>query len=297
MKKFYFLAFVLLVSSCFLFSQSVKVHVVEKGETLYGLCRKYDVKIDEICKLNNFSKDTLLKIGQKVKIPVINNDEPTNKSEIVIKNNKTQDIPEKTDTYTVKKGDTLYNIAKQFDISVEILKILNEMSGTTIKIGQVINVPQKVEKNVATVKSEESDKNHSGNTVIVDPRQIDKNKKASTSLLWPIMTEEINYLKGKISGVLLTGKKNENVNAIKAGSVMFSGIYRGFGQVVFIQSANDLMYVYTGLETVNVKKGEKVACGDTVGNLGIDMHSGKPQLNFMVFKNGKPMDPAKAPRG
>lgn len=297
MKKFYFLAFFLLVSSCFLFSQSVKVHVVEKGETLYGLCRKYDVKIDEICKLNNFSKDTLLKIGQKVKIPVKNNDEPTNKSEIVIKNNKTQDIPEKTDTYTVKKGDTLYNIAKQFDISVEILKILNEMSGTTIKIGQVINVPQKVEKNVATVKSEESDKNHSGNTVIVDPRQIDKNKKASTSLLWPIMTEEINYLKGKISGVLLTGKKNENVNAIKAGSVMFSGIYRGFGQVVFIQSANDLMYVYTGLETVNVKKGEKVACGDTVGNLGIDMHSGKPQLNFMVFKNGKPMDPAKAPRG
>lgn len=297
MKKFYFLAFVLLVSSCFLFSQSVKVHVVEKGETLYGLCRKYDVKIDEICKLNNFSKDTLLKIGQKVKIPVINNDEATNKSEIVIKNNKPKDIPEKTDTYTVKKGDTLYNIAKQFDISVEILKILNEMSGTTIKIGQVINVPQKVEKNVATVKSEESDKNHSGNTVIVDPRQIDKNKKASTSLLWPIKTEEINYLKGKISGVLLTGKKNENVNAIKAGSVMFSGIYRGFGQVVFIQSANDLMYVYTGLETVNVKKGEKVACGDTVGNLGIDMHSGKPQLNFMVFKNGKPMDPAKAPRG
>lgn len=297
MKKFYFLAFVLLVSSCFLFSQSVKVHVVEKGETLYGLCRKYDVKIDEICKLNNFSKDTLLKIGQKVKIPVKNNDEVTNKSEIIIKNNKPKDIPEKTDTYTVKKGDTLYNIAKKFDISVDILKILNEMSGTTIKIGQVINVPQKVEKNVATVKTDEEKKQLSGNTPIVDPRQIDKNKTASTSLLWPIKTEELSYLKGKISGVLLTGKKNENVTAIKDGSVMFSGIYRGFGQVVFIQSANDLMYVYTGLETVNVKKGEKVACGDTVGNLGIDMHSGKPQLNFMVFKNGKPIDPAKAPRG
>lgn len=297
MKKFYFLAFVLLVSSCFLFSQSVKVHEVEKGETLYGLCRKYDVKIDEICKLNNFSKDTLLKIGQKVKIPVKNNDEATNKSEIVIKNNKPKDIPEKTDTYTVKKGDTLYNIAKKFDISVDILKILNEMSGTTIKIGQVINVPQKVEKNVATVKTDEEKKQLSGNTPIVDPRQIDKNKTASTSLLWPIKTEELSYLKGKISGVLLTGKKNENVTAIKDGSVMFSGIYRGFGQVVFIQSANDLMYVYTGLETVNVKKGEKVACGDTVGNLGIDMHSGKPQLNFMVFKNGKPIDPAKAPRG
>lgn len=297
MKKFYFLAFVLLVSSCFLFSQSVKVHVVEKGETLYGLCRKYDVKIDEICKLNNFSKDTLLKIGQKVKIPVKNNDEATNNSEIVIKNNKPKDIPEKTDTYTVKKGDTLYNIAKKFDISVDILKILNEMSGTTIKIGQVINVPQKVEKNVATVKTDEEKKQLSGNTPIVDPRQIDKNKTASTSLLWPIKTEELSYLKGKISGVLLTGKKNENVTAIKDGSVMFSGIYRGFGQVVFIQSANDLMYVYTGLETVNVKKGEKVACGDTVGNLGIDMHSGKPQLNFMVFKNGKPIDPAKAPRG
>ena len=48
------------------------------------------------------------------------------------------DIPIKD----VKKGDTLYGIAKRFGISVETLTILNKMSGSnTIKVGQALIVP------------------------------------------------------------------------------------------------------------------------------------------------------------
>lgn len=43
-------------------------------------------------------------------------------------------------TYTVVKGDTLYNIAKRFNISVEDLKILNNMTTDGIKLGQVLKV-------------------------------------------------------------------------------------------------------------------------------------------------------------
>jgi LysM repeat protein/uncharacterized FlgJ-related protein len=42
----------------------------------------------------------------------------------------------KPGTYTVKQGDTLYNISKRFNIAVDDLKLLNNISDTGIKIGQ-----------------------------------------------------------------------------------------------------------------------------------------------------------------
>jgi len=44
----------------------------------------------------------------------------------------------KPSTYTVKQGDTLYNISKRFNISIDDLKSLNGISDTDIKIGQTL---------------------------------------------------------------------------------------------------------------------------------------------------------------
>jgi len=43
-------------------------------------------------------------------------------------------------TYTVTKGDTLYNIAKRFNLSVDELKMLNNMTADAIKLGQTLKV-------------------------------------------------------------------------------------------------------------------------------------------------------------
>lgn len=290
MKKFIcfsFLIIFLVLGITSVFSQSTVKHIVHKGETLYAISKKYNVTVDQLCVANKFAKDTVLKIGQVLIVP-------TTAEPVAIAKPK-ETLPQETDTYTVKAGDTLYSIAKRWDITVEILKILNQMSGTNIKVGQTLNVPQKT--TVATKTDVKTSKDTSIAIEKIDPRVIDTKKTANASLVWPLKPIDISYVSGKVSGVLLTGKKQDDVTAIKEGTVMFSGIYRGFGQVVFVQSNNKLMYVYTGLESINVNKGDKIVFGESVGTLGIDIHSGKPQLNFMVFKDGKPIDPAKAPRG
>lgn len=53
---------------------------------------------------------------------------------------------EKKDTYTVKKGDSLYSIAKNLGISVEDLKNANGISGNLINIGQVLTIPSAKDK-------------------------------------------------------------------------------------------------------------------------------------------------------
>ena len=63
-----------------------------------------------------------------------------------------------------------------------------------------------------------------------------------------------------------------------------------------MQTKTGLIYAYTGLGSVKVKKGDYAVSGAELGTAGIDSITGKPQITFMVFQNGQPIDPAKAPR-
>jgi LysM repeat protein len=54
--------------------------------------------------------------------------------------------------YTVKKGDTLFSLAKQFDTSVELLQEVNTLSSDEIKAGQQLEVPPVNEAGIYIVK-------------------------------------------------------------------------------------------------------------------------------------------------
>lgn len=280
--------FILVIFSVFIllsFTSQTASHQVQKGETLYSISRKYGISVGELCSANNISTSSVIKTGQNLKIPTKNSSETKNSQKV-----------EKTDTYIVKKGDTLYGIAKRFGVSVETLTIMNKMSGSnTIKVGQCLIVPlaPSESKSIEVVKTPANIEDFQ----LTDSRTYDKNKTASKNLLWPVKAKEIQYLEGKVSGVSITTELNEDVMIIREGTVMFCGLYRGFGNVVFVQSKSGYMYVYTNLDKMNVKKGDTVKLNEKIGNVAVDTRTSKPQLLFMVFKNGNPIDPAKAPRG
>lgn len=280
--------FILVILSVFIllsFTSQTASHQVQKGETLYSISRKYGISVGELCSANNISTSSVIKTGQNLKIPTKNSSETKNSQKV-----------EKTDTYIVKKGDTLYGIAKRFGVSVETLTIMNKMSGSnTIKVGQCLIVPlaPSESKSIEVVKTPTNIEDFQ----LTDSRTYDKNKTASKNLLWPVKAKEIQYLEGKVSGVSITTELNEDVMIIREGTVMFCGLYRGFGNVVFVQSKSGYMYVYTNLDKMNVKKGDTVKLNEKIGNVAVDTRTSKPQLLFMVFKNGNPIDPAKAPRG
>ena len=59
-------------------------------------------------------------------------------------------------THTVQKGDTLYSLAKKYDLTVDKLKSLNNLSTTIIKVDQVLNVS--ADEATETTKEEQSEK-------------------------------------------------------------------------------------------------------------------------------------------
>lgn len=107
-------------------------YTVKKGDSLYSIARLYDVSVEDLKTFNKLVSN-VLSIGQVLRIP---------------------DIVEKSDTsvYYVKKGDSLYGIAKSYGVSVEDIKRLNSLSSNSLSIGQELLIPGLSSENTPSVK-------------------------------------------------------------------------------------------------------------------------------------------------
>lgn len=115
-------------------------YVVQKGDSLYSIARKYNTTVDNLKSINKLTTDAL-SIGQIIKLPANTTDTPS------VNNEK---------TYTIKSGDTLYSIARANNTTVEKLKELNNLSSNTLTVGRVLKLPS-TETNVTyTVKKGDS---------------------------------------------------------------------------------------------------------------------------------------------
>ena len=256
-------------------------HLVKKGETLYGIAKKYQITISELKAANNLSDKDVLKAGQKLVIPSADIENAATLSS-TNSSASTLNSSSKTETYIVQKGDTLYGIAKKYGIKVSEIYSLNGMSQKDVlKVGQKLKVPVTGES-LPDIKD-------------IDPKKY--TEKTIPGLKWPVKNPTVTYVKGKVSGVQLTSSAKENVVNIHAGTVVYTGSYRGFGKVVFVQSKTGLVYAYTGLSSIKVKKGTYVVAGDVLGKAGVDSMTKKNGIMLMVVQNGEYIDPAKAPRG
>lgn len=164
-------------------------YVVKKGDTLWSIARKNNISVDELKKLNNLTSNTL-SLNQVLKLPTSNNDLSTtytvksgdtlykianqfglsvnelksinnlstNNLSIgqVLKvkkdTNNDNTTSDKSSTYTVKSGDTLYSISRKLNVSVDEIKRANNLTNNLLTVGQILQIPTDTTK-VYTVKS------------------------------------------------------------------------------------------------------------------------------------------------
>lgn len=141
---------------------------VRKGETLYGLSRRFNTSIDDLMMLNPELKDVGLAKGQIIKIPVQSEDkEPTIEITRPVKELPTSPNPFVVDTivnddgsedqlsfqfsdstirHIVMSHETLYKVSKRFMVSVDEIMRINGLTSTSIKEGQILIIPVKQER-------------------------------------------------------------------------------------------------------------------------------------------------------
>jgi LysM repeat protein len=138
-------------------------HTVQPSETLFSIAKKYGVSVDQIKKWNNMD-GTSLSLNQKLKILPSSSD------------NKTGTVPAKSTTiHIVNKGETIYSIAKLYNITTDNIIRWNALKGNDLKIGQEL---------VVKISDQNSDKK---TPVIANELKVKEDNKNET----PVVEKEV----------------------------------------------------------------------------------------------------------
>ena len=238
----------------------IESYKVKSGDTLSEIALAKKMDLVELYSLNGLDNNYVLKVGDVLKV----HGEREKINKIVISN------------YKVKKGDTLYSIAKNNKMELKKLLEINNIKDAN-KYSLQIGANLKIE----TIKSEYADE------TIPD-----------SSFQWPyrgiiVARYGVDTYKLANRGINILGDIGDKVLAADYGIVEYANDIRGFGKVVIIKHKNGFTTSYAHLSKINVQLGDIVNKGDYIGNIGDTGLVDKSELYFKISYRGRALDPVK----
>ena len=121
-------------------------HTVKSGESLEKIARTYEVGIGDLKQWNNL-RSSRINAGQILEIY----DKPEERVKIIAPSVRSHTAPSVkisstgifSPTHKVKKGESIYVIAKLYGVEVQKLKSYNSLHKNKIFVGQILNIPPK----------------------------------------------------------------------------------------------------------------------------------------------------------
>ena len=243
---------------------TIITYTVVKGDSLWSISQRYDVKMNTIISTNNLKEISRLSIGQKLKLPISNMD--IAKAEGYSKDAAAEEI-----IYYVKKGESLWSISRNYNVKLESIIAANNITNASkISTGQQLRIP-----NVPGARSN------------------------ICNFIWPVRgrvtspfgPRVLNGRKEFHTGIDIGGPTGTNIAAAESGMVSYSGYMRGYGNVIIISHNGSYSTVYGHCSVRLVKKGQYVKKGTIIGKVGSTGYSTGPHLHFEVRLNGKSVNP------
>lgn len=285
--------------------------IVQKGDTLYSLSRKYQVPLRGLIEENHLSAPYALNIGQSLKLP-------------------------KRQKHIVSKGETLYSISKKYNVDITSLSRLNDLEEPyTISVGQTLMLPETLAgSNNSSTQYQVATKASSGGSSSYSYTKGSTTKKATTTstqsskskvstkktttasksiskkaprknvstyrktkFIWPVQGTVVSNF-----GIVGKGRKNDginikaamgtNVKAADKGVVAYAGNeLKGFGNLILIKHSDGYITAYAHNQHLYVKKGQKVLRGEKIATVGSTGSVNFPQLHFEVRAGKKAVNP------
>ncbi len=142
-------------------AQEKDFHIVQRGETLYLIGKKYGIEVEDLARWNNINGSQMLKVGDRIVIKPTSqsNVEPISIASEKVGNEKRVETQTKDIYHTVKAGETISSIAKLYSVSPKKIMEMNNLSSKSIlHIGQKLIIRQEV---ITVAKNEQTsgDKN------------------------------------------------------------------------------------------------------------------------------------------
>lgn len=284
--------------------QSVAEITVAPGDTLYSLAQMYGTTVDALARENNLSVPYALSVGQKLKVPVEKESGAVQTVAVPADANTTTRV--ELSEITVAAGDTLYSLSRRYSVPVNDLAVMNNLSAPfALSVGQKLKVP---DLSSAPVRSVATTKVDSATVPVAKPKEkisSDPMQKlptigarSSSKFSWPVRGRVLSAYGAKGDGLFNDGiniaaARGTTVGAAENGVVAYAGNeVKGMGNLIIIQHSGGWMTVYAHLDSMTVRRGNKVSVGQKIGTVGETGKVDEPQLHFEIRKGTKAYNPS-----
>ena len=273
------------------------VHVVERGETVYGIAQRNNLSTRALIERNNLRPPYLLVAGSQLHLPT-------------------------AQTHIVRPGDTLYAISRQYGVDTASLARANRLgSPYTIHVGQRLSLPfgtrPAAATQVARAQPAPNSQPQSSATARAagtspsatgGPRPRPKPafrptppvpKRNAGGFIWPVEGRVLSSFGAKASalhndGLNIAAPIGAPVRAADNGVVAYAGNkIHGFGNMLLIKHSDGLITAYAHADKLLVARGDVVSRGQVVARVGKTGGINAPQLHFEVRKGSQAVDPRK----
>ena len=217
-----------------------------------------------------------------------------------------------TQTWTVRKGDTLIGIALDAGADYRDIAAMNQLANPNIiQLDRTLCVRRAAKNSkkpsVATTSpnaktTDKTTQNDKPVTVSKKPVEDMPSTSAATAaamadgvrFAWPAKGKVIaGFNESSNKGINIAGKRGEPVDAAADGKVVYAGSgLRGYGNLVIIKHEGNYLTAYAHNSKILVKEGESVKRGQRIADMG-DSDADTAMLHFEVRRQGKPVDPMK----
>jgi len=273
---------------------------VAKGDSLYGIARRFDLPIRAVIDANDMQPPYALNIGQELIIP-------------------------RAQVHEVAAGDTIFNIARRYSVDRSELVRLNDVQPPySIPRGQKLILPTPTPASQNQARPTEvafSPPDQPAAAVqaapsvaepVARPQAAAKQPKSraavtaalaspppreSSTFLWPVRGSVLSSYGAKKGGehndgINIAAPRGTPVRAAENGVVAYAGEeLKGFGKLLLVKHAGNWVTAYAHNEDLLVAAGDVVKRGQTIAKVGSSGNVRRPQLHFEVRRGTRAVNP------
>ncbi len=191
--------------------------------------------------------------------------------------------------HVVKRGETVYRIARAYGIAPRELMELNDLRDPRLLVpGMELFIPGATEQREVPAIAP-------GGVAEAEPAEPPEDRKARGSLRWPVhgvVYSRYGVRQGeRHDGIDIAAPEGTPIGAAAPGDVVYAGEQSGYGWIVILKHAAGLLTLYAHASALLVHAGERVAAGQVIARVGKSGRTTGPHLHFEVREGTRPRNP------
>lgn len=236
------------------------VHVVNNGETLSNLARRYHTTPAQIARANNLPVTSQLKIGTKIMVP----------GSSAVASSQPAPAPAPA---PVAAAPAAPQIA-----AAPVSKPVVTAAAEPQQKARIATETKEIEEAQSPVKAADA-------------------TNALPTFRWPVRGRVITTYGAKTNGKQNDGinvavPEGTPIKAAEDGVVAYSGNeLKGYGNLILVRHSNGYVTAYAHASELMVKRGDTIKRGQIIAKSGQSGEVGSPQLHFEIRKGSSPVDP------